>query len=147
MANQDEEAVETRFWSIVDRDGLTGLPSDMWAALELRAARPASPPSLPSEALIAALRKIAHLRPPGDVDTCKSPRKLVEQMERIALAALAARPAPETPQNDNAGLVKALEQVRADVFAILREANVDEELFAAVAAVTYAPIKAARGEA
>jgi len=26
--------VETRFWSIVDRDGLTGLPSDMWAALE-----------------------------------------------------------------------------------------------------------------
>jgi hypothetical protein len=26
--------IETRFWSIVDRDGLTGLPSDMWDALE-----------------------------------------------------------------------------------------------------------------
>lgn len=26
--------IETRFWLIVDRDGLTGLPSDMWAALE-----------------------------------------------------------------------------------------------------------------
>lgn len=35
-------ATETRFWSIVDRDGLTGLPSDMWVALETlvnRAAR------------------------------------------------------------------------------------------------------------
>ena len=28
------EEIETRFWSIVDRDGLTGLPSDMWDALE-----------------------------------------------------------------------------------------------------------------
>lgn len=36
--------IETRFWSIVDREGLTGLPSDMWAALETlvnRAARTA----------------------------------------------------------------------------------------------------------
>lgn len=40
--------------------------------------------------LVEALRKIATLRPVGDVDTCKSPRKLVEQMERIAIAALDA---------------------------------------------------------
>ena len=26
--------LETRFWSIVNRDGLNGLPCDMWAALE-----------------------------------------------------------------------------------------------------------------
>lgn len=33
--------IETRFWSIVDADGLSSLPSDMWAALEqlARAAR------------------------------------------------------------------------------------------------------------
>lgn len=33
--------IETRFWSIVDADGLSGHPSDMWAALEsiCRAAR------------------------------------------------------------------------------------------------------------
>jgi len=33
--------IETRFWSIVDADGLSGLPSDMWSALETlaRAAR------------------------------------------------------------------------------------------------------------
>ncbi|MFN7640697.1 MAG: hypothetical protein ACK5PR_03020 [bacterium] len=29
-----ERAIELRFWQTVDRDGLTGLPSDMWAALE-----------------------------------------------------------------------------------------------------------------
>lgn len=31
--------IETRFWSIVDRDGLTGLPSDMWAALDILVTR------------------------------------------------------------------------------------------------------------
>jgi 2-phospho-L-lactate transferase/gluconeogenesis factor (CofD/UPF0052 family) len=33
--------IETKFWSIVDADGLAGLPSDMWDALEriARAAR------------------------------------------------------------------------------------------------------------
>lgn len=33
--------IETRFWSIVDADGLASTPSDMWAALETlcRAAR------------------------------------------------------------------------------------------------------------
>lgn len=34
--------IETRFWSIVDRDGLTGLPSDMWTALEALVARAAA---------------------------------------------------------------------------------------------------------
>lgn len=34
--------LETRFWSIVDRDGLTGLPSDMWAALETLVSRAAA---------------------------------------------------------------------------------------------------------
>ena len=29
--------IETRFWSIVDRDGLSGLPSDIWAALDILA--------------------------------------------------------------------------------------------------------------
>jgi len=38
--------------------------------------------------LVEALRRIATLRPVGDVDTCKNPRKLVEQMERIAIEAL-----------------------------------------------------------
>jgi len=37
----DREEIETRFWSIVDRDGLTGLPSDMWAALDILVARAA----------------------------------------------------------------------------------------------------------
>lgn len=37
----DPTALETRFWSIVDRDGLTGLPSDMWAALETLVTRAA----------------------------------------------------------------------------------------------------------
>ena len=34
--------IETRFWSVVDRNGLTGLPSDMWAALEILVSRAAS---------------------------------------------------------------------------------------------------------
>lgn len=29
-----ELEIETRFWTIVDGDGLTGLPSDMWTSLE-----------------------------------------------------------------------------------------------------------------
>jgi len=32
---------ETRFWSIVDRDGLSGLPSDMWDALDILVRRSA----------------------------------------------------------------------------------------------------------
>ncbi len=32
-------AIETRFWSVVDRDGLTGLPSDMWDALDVLVSR------------------------------------------------------------------------------------------------------------
>ncbi len=37
----ERAAIEERFWSIVDADGLCGAPSDMWAALEYlaRAAR------------------------------------------------------------------------------------------------------------
>ena len=31
--------VETHFWAIVDRDGLTGLPSDMWEALDILVTR------------------------------------------------------------------------------------------------------------
>jgi len=31
-------AIETQFWSIVDRDGPAGLPSDMWEAIEIMAA-------------------------------------------------------------------------------------------------------------
>ncbi|MCA3380197.1 MAG: hypothetical protein ING08_08130 [Roseomonas sp.] len=33
-SEERERAIELRFWQTVDRDGLTGLPSDMWAALE-----------------------------------------------------------------------------------------------------------------
>ena len=33
-SKERERAIELRFWQTVDRDGLTGLPSDMWAALE-----------------------------------------------------------------------------------------------------------------
>ena len=33
-SEERERAIELRFWQIVDRDGLTGLPSDMWAALD-----------------------------------------------------------------------------------------------------------------
>ncbi len=40
-----------------------------------------------------ALEQISRLRPAGDVETCKNPRKLVEQMETIALAAIATQPA------------------------------------------------------
>ncbi len=32
-SEERERAIELRFWQIVDRDGLTGLFSDMWAAL------------------------------------------------------------------------------------------------------------------
>ena len=39
--------------------------------------------------LYEALQAIAHLRPGGDVNTCSAPRRLVEQMERLALNALA----------------------------------------------------------
>lgn len=46
QARNDE--LETRFWSIVDRDGLTGLPSDMWAALEILVNRaPTAPRWIP----------------------------------------------------------------------------------------------------
>lgn len=41
-----------------------------------------------------ALHEILRVRPPGDVETCKVPRKLVEQMERIAMAALAPTKEP-----------------------------------------------------
>ena len=35
-ARRNEAArIEERFWSIVDRDGLSGLPSDMFAALDI----------------------------------------------------------------------------------------------------------------
>lgn len=40
------------------------------------------------ETLLTALRRIAFLRPGGDIDTAKGTRKLVEQMERIALNAI-----------------------------------------------------------
>jgi hypothetical protein len=33
-SEERERAIELRFWQIVDRDGLTGLFSDMWAALD-----------------------------------------------------------------------------------------------------------------
>lgn len=41
-----------------------------------------------ARALSDALERISQLRPSGDVERCKEPRKLVEQMERIALQAL-----------------------------------------------------------
>lgn len=44
-ADAERSETETRFWSIVDSDGLTGLPSDMWAALEILVARAAQEPS------------------------------------------------------------------------------------------------------
>lgn len=57
------------------------------------------------ETLRTALERITRLRPAGDIETCKTPRKLVEQMEVIALRALAdTPPAPididwkDTPQ-------------------------------------------------
>ena len=39
--------------------------------------------------LLEALEKIAFLRPAGDIDTARNTRGLVEQMERIALTAIA----------------------------------------------------------
>jgi hypothetical protein len=33
-SEERERAIELRFWQIVDRDGLTGISSDMWAALD-----------------------------------------------------------------------------------------------------------------
>lgn len=41
QVNSVAQDVETRFWSIVDRDGLTGLPSDMWDALDILVSRAA----------------------------------------------------------------------------------------------------------
>lgn len=48
----------------------------------------------PTEAarLRAALKRIAYLRPAGDVETAKNTRALVEQIERIALEALQSQP-------------------------------------------------------
>lgn len=60
-----------------------GAPQDAATLLRQAAGMLAPDPAL------AALKKIAFLRPLGDVDACKSPRKIVEQMERIALAAIA----------------------------------------------------------
>jgi hypothetical protein len=42
-----------------------------------------------------ALKEIALLRPPGDVNTCKQPRMLVENMECIALKTLDTPPDPD----------------------------------------------------
>lgn len=39
--------------------------------------------------MVEALKEIAWLRPKGEVETCKSPRELVRQMEIIALSAIA----------------------------------------------------------
>lgn len=36
------QEIEMSFWAIVDRDGLTGLPSDMWVALETLVSRAAA---------------------------------------------------------------------------------------------------------
>lgn len=38
--------------------------------------------------LLAALKRIAWLRPAGDINTAKNTRALVKQIERIALAAI-----------------------------------------------------------
>ena len=43
-----------------------------------------------AQALADALRRISTLRPAGDVATAKNTRQLVQQMEAIALSALAA---------------------------------------------------------
>lgn len=39
VAKECSDVIEQRFWSAVDRDGLTGLPSDMWVALDTLVAR------------------------------------------------------------------------------------------------------------
>ena len=51
-------------------------------------AHPASPQG-EEDRLREALKRIAYLRPAGDVERCVGAKKLVAQMERIALAALA----------------------------------------------------------
>ena len=55
--------------------------------------------------LVDALGRIAHLRPVGDVNTCKQPKVLVEMMEKIALQALAKARAtpPAEPQGEDNG--------------------------------------------
>ena len=40
-AEAERDRLEERFWSVVDRDGLTGVPSDMWAALSALVTRAA----------------------------------------------------------------------------------------------------------
>jgi hypothetical protein len=51
--------------------------------------------------LTNALGEIAYMRPVGDVDTARSPRKLVERMEKAALRAL-ARPSSTPSDGDGA---------------------------------------------
>lgn len=62
--------------------GTTRAPADLRSALEAETIER------------KALHEILRVRPPGDVETCKVPRKLVEQMERIAMAALAPTKEP-----------------------------------------------------
>ncbi len=92
-------------WAHLFKPDATGcaIPPDGWQCSRARghtgpcAATP-TPPTL-SEDLREALEKISRLRPYGDVETCKSPRRLVEQMERIAVAALLAQPAPSQAES------------------------------------------------
>jgi hypothetical protein len=69
--------VETRFWSVVDRDGLTGLPSDMWAALDTLVAR-AALSATNSEAvseLVEALREMLRLADMGLEESLREPEE------------------------------------------------------------------------
>jgi hypothetical protein len=64
-----------------------------------------------------ALERISRLRPAGDVETCKNPRKLVEQIETIALAALSTPSeqfAKFSPDAESLGL-RIAERIRQEM--------------------------------
>jgi len=60
-SEERERAIELRFWQTVDRDGLTGLSSDMWAALEQLVRDRAEFATLRKEALEEAAGRLEEL--------------------------------------------------------------------------------------
>lgn len=83
----DADQIETRFWSIVDADGLTGLPSDMWAALETLVKRAAR-----SQEMLAVLKEM-FCEGPVDVAFAGNPRACDALEERVrAVISKAVRP-------------------------------------------------------
>jgi hypothetical protein len=86
-AGKDHVKVQVADWHALmaladEAKATTRAPADLRSALEAETIER------------KALHEILRVRPPGDVETCKVPRKLVEQMERIAMAALAPTKEP-----------------------------------------------------